>query len=532
MPETKSSLLDKLTELARIVPGSMPSEMDASALLARLRHEYPDIDVFISRRFTRLPAQVQSALLDILRCARDEAYATSLQEWSRNNALGLDVRRRALAALETMGQPIDTAYRDALYLAEQCLSAIRQHAAASLTESGELSPPHRDDVLNLPLVLALDLGRELAPDHPTIALAVVRTLRHVVDAQESRALVDVLSNIRLPESVQTLQDILTEATEKTLQKTVKKALHRLKAQGLEIAETQQPHRTVVVGSVTHHLEKCLASHIDAVGDRVLWMIRTKALGGYYIAYLIINYGLGIKRAMGLQISKRELPGLLDQAQEHARLIELEPSYCQYQVALAHQMNLETRTPVPEEFFSIQDIIGESEITYEAAFIYGVLTDDDKREAEAYSEYAEDLLEVPEFAGWSLPSTIVQKYADQIREIEESHIVVSPALKRERLNEVYAQASEEALGEASRRIMRLRLEEMAYYLLQTDRRREALWAVAAARSLDTDDRDSLRRNPFAGALLERSLESAKAQPGSRIIQPFSRLPQSSESPLSI
>jgi hypothetical protein len=62
--------------------------------------------------------------------------------------------------------------------------------------------------------------------------------------------------------------------------------------------------------------------------------------------------------------------------------------------------------------------------------------------------------------------------------------------------------------------------MAYYLLQTDRRREALWAVAAAQSLATDNLDRLRRNAFAGALLERSLEIAKSRPGSRIIQPFS------------
>ena len=122
---------------------------------------------------------------------------------------------------------------------------------------------------------------------------------------------------------------------------------------------------------------------------------------------------------------------------------------------------------------------------------------------------------------------MQKYADQLREIEESQIVVSPAMQRDRIQEVYAQAAEEALSAQSRRIMRWRLEEMAYYLWQTERRREALWAVAAARSLETEDRDSLRRNPFAGALLERSLESAKGRPSSRIIQPFSRPLQTGE-----
>ncbi len=62
---------------------------------------------------------------------------------------------------------------------------------------------------------------------------------------------------------------------------------------------------------------------------------------------------------GLQASKRELPEILRKAQVQAPLIELKPAYCQYQVALAQQMNLETNTPVPEEFFVLRDIIGET-----------------------------------------------------------------------------------------------------------------------------------------------------------------------------
>jgi hypothetical protein len=65
-----------------------------------------------------------------------------------------------------------------------------------------------------------------------------------------------------------------------------------------------------------------------------------------------------------------------------------------------------------------------------------------------------------------------------------------------------------------------LEEMAYFLLQTERRREALWAMAAVQSLQETNPERLRHNPFAGALLERSIEGAKARPQRRIITPFS------------
>jgi hypothetical protein len=208
------------------------------------------------------------------------------------------------------------------------------------------------------------------------------------------------------------------------------------------------------------------------------------------------------------------------------LIDLYPAYCQYQVALVHQMNLATGTPVPEEYFSLRDIIGESNTTFDQALIYSMLSPQDLEAAKAYTAHAADLLELPEFAGWTLPEPIIQKYGDALEAAESSQIVVSPTMQQERVNTVYEQAMTEVLGEQSRRLMRLRLEEMAYYLLQTNRHLEALWAVAAAQSLLTDDPHRLRNNPFAGALLERSLAFAKRRPSSRIVLPFSR-PSSSE-----
>jgi hypothetical protein len=212
-------------------------------------------------------------------------------------------------------------------------------------------------VLNLPMALALDLASDLTPVQPHSALAVLSTVRPIADARERLALVDRLASIPLPESAATLQEILADTSDKAAQKAIKKALHRLKAQGLSFDDVSP--RTRIVGTAMHRLEKCLASHIDATGDRIIWLIRTKPFGGYNIAYVVINYGTGIKHAFALQASKRELPELLAKVHEFSALIELDPTYCQYQLALAQQMNLDTGTPVPEDYFALRDIIGEA-----------------------------------------------------------------------------------------------------------------------------------------------------------------------------
>jgi len=520
---TKLPLASRIGALAEtgIDFRSMPDE--ARTTLHSLRQEYPELRKFLEHRFARLPEAQQQVVLALLEAPAPD-LAPLLQQWSRNGALPLHTRAQAITVQEHGHGPVDPAYRDGLLQAARLLHQLRATEPSPLDENDALSSPWSEELAQLPLGLQLDVARELGVQHADLALAVLRAVRPAASGCEALTYVEALADIPLTGNALLLQEILLETTDRGLQKAIKKALHRLKVQGVIFAEVQPKRHTVLLGAGAHRLEKCLASFIDGAGERMFLLIRTKPMGGYNMAYLVINYGTGIRYALGLQASKRELPEILEKVQGPAPLIELEPTYCQYQIALAHQMNLETHTPVPEEYFALRDVIGECNTTFERAIIYSALSDAELETAKTYDTYVDGLLNLPEFAGWTLPESIMQKYGDALREMEQSQIVVSPAMQQERINEIQTRAMEEVLGEQSRRLMRMRLEEMAYYLLRTDRHREALWAVAAAQSLEDDNPHRLRRNPFAGALLERSLDLAKARPSSgRIILPFSQLP---------
>jgi hypothetical protein len=521
---TKSPLASRISALVEsgIDFSSAPDE--ARTTLHSLRQEYPELRKVLEHRFARLSVAQQQVVLALLDAAPAPDLAPLLQQWCRSTALPVHTRARAIEVQEHTNGPVDTAYRDGLVQAARFLQQLRAADPSPLDENDALTSPWSEALAQLPLDLRLAIARELGVEHAGLTLAVLRAVRPAASGRDTLTFVEALADIPLTGSALLLQEILGETTDKGVQKAIKKALHRLKVQGVTFAEIQPKRQTTVVGAVTHRLEKCLASFIDGVGERMFLLIRTKPMGGYNLAYLVINYGTGIRYALGLQANKRELPEILEKVQGPAPLIELDPSYCQCQIALAHQMNLETNTPVPEEYFALRDIIGECNTTFERAIIYSALSEADLTAAKTYDTYADELLKLPEFAGWTLPASIIQKYGDALREIEQSQIVVSPALQQERMNEIHTRAMEEALGERSRRLMRMRLEEMAYYLLRTDRHREALWAVAAAQSLEDDNPHRLRHNPFAGALLARSLDLAKARPGSgRIILPFSHLP---------
>ncbi len=508
------SIATMIADLAAQGSAADLSPADARQQLDALRGDGQDLSAFLTRKGTRLSETQQRAILHVLQAAEATDLAPALQLWSQTQTVSLRTRLHTVAILNRWEIDIDQAQCNALQQAGRLLDDLRAADTLAADDSGRLTEPLQGRVLALPLNLALDVARDLASDQPHHVIAVLQTLRPMADHQDRLAIADGLAGIALTESAVVLQEMLGDASNKTAQKAIKKALHRLKAQGVHFEETATGTGGVF-GTSSHRLEQCLASHIDPAGSRALWLIRTKPFGGYNIAYLIVNYGQGIQNAMGLSITKRDLPELIEKTSGQLPLIELEPAYCQYQVTLAHQMNLATGTPVPDEFFSLRDVIGETDVTFDKAIIYTALPDHEIEQIDVYEPFVDDLLNVPEFAGWRLPDAMLQTYGDQLRDLEQSQIVVSEVAQRQRISTIYEEATEEALGGESRRIMQLRLEEMAYYLLQTDRRREALWAVAAA-----NVPERLRRNRFVGALLARSLESVKQRPSRNIILPYS------------
>ena len=495
----------------------MAQEADADAGL--LCRQYADFNKFVTQRFRRLDEAQQRVVLAAVRAGEVSRLGSVLEAASRDPEVPLAIRVEALESLEFIGYPVDSEYMGALRKATDAARRLDAAEAPELDDAEMLMAPLDANVRALPVPLAVDVARQAAVADLTRALAVLRTIRPQVETVDLPALVEGLAAVPLTGSAMMLQEILADSAPKALQKSVKKALHRLKSRGVAFGDNQAP-RQVVLGHSGGQLERCLASFIDATGDRMILMVRARPGGGYHIGYLVLNYGTGIRLAQALQASRRELPEMLESVQTQMPLIELEPAHCQRQIALVQQLNLATHTPVPEEFFTLRDIIGEPEAMPETGAIYEALSPEELEMAKAQDTHAADLLNLPELAGWTLPESVVREYADALAEINESKIVVSETMKRERVDRVFESAMQEVLGEGPRAIMRLRLEETAHCFLQTGRRVEAMWALGAAESLLEDNAERLRVNPFAGALLERSLEGAKRTTGNRIVMPFS------------
>ena len=132
---------------------------------------------------------------------------------------------------------MDTAYRDGLVHAARLLHQLRTADPSPLDDDDALASPWSEELAQLPLDLRLDVARELGVQHADLALAVLRAVRPAASARDTGPFVEALADIPLTGSAMLLQELLEETTDKGLQKAIKKALHRLKVQGVTFVES-------------------------------------------------------------------------------------------------------------------------------------------------------------------------------------------------------------------------------------------------------------------------------------------------------
>jgi hypothetical protein len=129
-------------------------------------------------------------------------------------------------------------------------------------------------------------------------------------------------------------------------------------------------------------------------------------------------------------------------------------------------------------------------------------------ADIPDEPAAELMNEPEIAQWRLADEVVKPYLDEISRASESVIVVSPVQQQERINMVIERALGELPATIHRERMRRRLEDLAYYLLRTGRRRPAALAASAARMI-RDGRD-LKHSAFFQTFIRNQLGARVAE----------------------
>ncbi len=289
-----------------------------------------------------------------------------------------------------------------------------------------------------------------------------------------------------------------------IRREIRRALFRLKQHGIEPRATEAPRANIAATETSASLT-ALLSPIDAEGARIVWIVKPRIQGGVLRLWALISEAEGLVGAQNTGLTRRELKSEREQLEARARmkLVEADWRLGDFIICEAYRNTPEKRRGQVGNFLTLRaELIGSPPPADFDHPIYSEFA------AESTGEPSIELMKEPEIQEWRLREALIKPYVDEIGQLGESMIVLSPVQKQQRVNIVIERALGDLLtGENARRVRR-RLEDIAYYMARDGRRTQAGWAAGAAAKLR--DSGDVRQSAFFQALVRTQLGTLAAE----------------------
>ncbi|MBI2877909.1 MAG: hypothetical protein HYY20_13620 [Candidatus Tectomicrobia bacterium] len=518
--EGKKALEERIDHLLQEVRKDSPAEALEELKALAISH-----GGLLARRLKRWGTE---PLLALMGSWDPRSWQEPLRELARDEELEAPVRIRALELLAEAGEPVDRGQLELLGQEERLFQeigawlekgpeeALPQGLIASLGALPAPRPariigrltrhfkergfPFLEGLVHQGLIRRPEEAR--APDRP-VGEATAEILMAALEA---------LGTLALPEAAQLLEEVARSAEDKAWQKEARRSLYRLKSlhPEMEIPTFTREVRTLFAPPERKVL-KAMASFIDGAGHRLFLLAKALPMGKVRNAFLVGDDRQGIVSCQVFEVPKKSLPEVVEKFTRKDPWIDLDPGYWRALIEELRQQNARTHLPIPEGYFmAVADL--EEPPSSLNPMIYQELNEETLRSNPYFLSRSPRLFEVQELAGWLFSPDQMGKYLQELRQVEQGMIIVSPTLKKEREEEVYARTVQELFDPETRATYRRRLEEMAYFLWRTQRKEEAELALAAALGLEQLEGERIKEHPWAREMVHRSFELAQERGG--------------------
>jgi len=290
-----------------------------------------------------------------------------------------------------------------------------------------------------------------------------------------------------------------------LRREVRRALFRLRQRGIApAAAAAAPARPAAEPPAAPGLS-ALFSPVDADGARIVWLLKERRGGGIARLWGLLADSEGLINVALSELSRRELRTERAEMERRAgvKMVEGDARLADYVLCEAFRRTPPEKRPQVGNFLTLRmEIVGSPPPADIVHPIYAEMA------SALEHEPAMDLLKEPGIAVWKFPATAIKAYADEIKSIQESVLVLNRVQQEARINIVVERAVGELLSGERATAMRRRLEDIAYYMARSGRREVAGWAAAAAARL-RDGADT-SRIPFFQALIRAQLGAVFAE----------------------
>jgi len=248
---------------------------------------------------------------------------------------------------------------------------------------------------------------------------------------------------------------------KAIVKSARRALHRLRSQGIEIPEVVPPPAEMgLVGG--RRILRSLLSSVDGSGTQYLSVLTSAPMTGLEGIDLVGSDLQGILDMAAVRIVRREYDEHVIEMREEASVTDAPADYVLFRVRECEEISRRENLPLPSDYHIYRQLFHTPGREYDRPIVYDEIDQVDP----SLAGRAHELFQIKDFATWFLKDQI-EPFVSQIVEAEESPIVLSDAAKQERIERINRTAGETIFTLEVRARYKRRLEENAYVLLKTD-----------------------------------------------------------------
>ena len=393
---------------------------------------------------------------------------------------------------------IPAADADLLKEAEENFAAWVDDPAPALARLRDLSPGQRERVFS---GLIKNQGEEAYPFFQALLGQ---------DEAVDLSLIESLGRWNSPEAGILLHRLAAKSSSKAVLKNVRKAIFRLKSQGVEVGEVKDSSPAVFRPPQPPPVEGFL-SPVDGSGTRLVWLVRPQLPQGVVAFHTLVNDVRGIMDFQALETTRKNFHDYAAMFRKQApwEILEADPEYCLGLVTEAAEINKKRGETPPGEFAKWRPLMGSPPTPPLKPLIYLHLKEEEWKTRTDLLERSASLFQTPAFEAWFLEEEEAKKYLSLLKEASESRLVLTPYQKEARVLEIYRQASEEIFTPERRALFRRRLEEMSYILWRTGKEEDARMCLTAALRMESEA-GILTPHPFLLELVKRSVQALLEQ----------------------
>jgi len=398
-----------------------------------------------------------------------------------------------------------------------------------LTESGNFESllddyVNNDGILDGEFLTTLDSTKVLISQLPNPS-TIDQVIGLPVWFQE--AIIELCVQKSYAEYLASLED---RCTDKSIQRSIKKALHLLKRKGHSFEEKSKKKKGIFSRTIQPDVKSQSLNFIslhDLKGNRIIWYATSAPLSGIVVMEVYENDVTGIFDSFFYDIGRSGQKNLLKKFKTDLGIpiIEIPESHARYLINRAISKNDQHGRPLPPRFLTRLNLFEKPHDTPTRHPIRDLILNAAIQESSKNFSASDQLHNLNEFLWFSPEEQELYMMEIKINEVLKSKVIINEQQRSEALKTTLFRIINTYFGNNRARFA-ARLEDMSYFLWMEDKKDYAVQVIGLADAL-MDENVSPADIPFFSRAFTKLIklpempvkpENAKAETDSKIILP--------------